>query len=102
MIATQTAPTPADPPLAVASTVRNELKCLLSQILLSDRISQSQAARLCSTDQPTISKFLSGRSDSVSTEQLLKWLVHLGYDVEISVRRAPISGSPAVRTIFYV
>lgn len=78
-----------------ASAVRTDLKDLLRRILLADGVSQSRAARLCSTDQPRISKLLSGRSDSVSTEQLLKWLTHLGYDVQIVVRRAatPVTGS---------
>ena len=102
MTVTQTATKPTDPPLEVASTLRAELKCLLSKVLLSDGISQSRAARLCATDQPTISKLLSGRSDSVSAEQLLKWMVHLGYDVEISIRRAADPGTAAVRTVSHV
>jgi predicted XRE-type DNA-binding protein len=102
MTVTQTAKRPTDPPLEVASALRAELKCLLSRVLVSDGISQSQAARLCATDQPTISKLLSGRSDSVSAEQLLKWMVHLGYDVEISVRRASATGKAAVRTVWHV
>lgn len=81
------------------STVRTDLKDLLRRILLADGVSQSRAARLCSTDQPRISKLLSGRADSVSTEQLLKWLTHLGYDVQIVVRRAATPETGSIKVV---
>jgi predicted XRE-type DNA-binding protein len=48
-------------------------------------LSQVQAARICRTDQPTLSKVLRGRTDSVTLDKLLGWLLLLGRSVEIRV-----------------
>jgi predicted XRE-type DNA-binding protein len=48
-------------------------------------LSQVQAARICRTDQPTLSKVLRGRTDSVTLDKLLEWLLLLGRSVEIRV-----------------
>lgn len=66
--------------------VRSDLRAILSHVLADAGLSQTRAAKVCFTDQPTLSKVLSGRSDSVSTDQLLRWLVQLGCRVEISVK----------------
>ena len=55
---------------------------------ISDReLSQVQAARIRETDQPTLSKVLRGRTDSVSLDKLLGWLVALGRPVELRIGR---------------
>ena len=48
-------------------------------------MTQVQAARLLGTDQPTLSKVLRGRTESVSLDKLVSWLVTLGRSVEIRV-----------------
>jgi len=51
-------------------------------------LSQVQAARLCRTDQPTLSKVLRGRTESVTLDKLVGWLLSLGRSVEIRVAEA--------------
>ena len=67
-------------------SVRSDLRVILRRVMAEAGLSQTRAAKVCFTDQPTLSKVLSGRSDSVSTDQLLRWLVQLGCRVEISVQ----------------
>ncbi len=70
----------------VTQVVRSDLRVIFARIVADAGLSQTRAAKVCFTDQPTLSKVLSGRSDSVSTDQLLRWLVQLGCRVEISVQ----------------
>ena len=48
-------------------------------------LSQVQAARLCGTDQPTLSKVLRGRTASVTVDKLVDWLLSLGRSIEIRI-----------------
>ncbi len=50
------------------------------------KLTQREAAWLCSTDQPTLSKVLRGRMESVTIDRLAAWLTALGRTVEIRVR----------------
>ncbi|MGH6871078.1 MAG: helix-turn-helix domain-containing protein [Rhizomicrobium sp.] len=50
------------------------------------KLSQVAAARLCRTDQPTLSKVLRGRMESVTLDRLAAWLIALGRTVEIRVK----------------
>ena len=70
----------------VTQVVRSDLRVVFARIVADSGLSQTQAAKVCLTDQPTLSKVLSGRNDSVSTDQLLRWLVQLGCKVEINVQ----------------
>lgn len=49
-------------------------------------LTQAQAAKLCATDQPTLSKVLRGRMESVTLDRLTAWLTALGRTVEIHVK----------------
>ncbi len=50
------------------------------------KLTQQEAARLCGTDQPTLSKLFRGRIGSVTIDRLASWLNSLGRDVEIIVK----------------
>jgi predicted XRE-type DNA-binding protein len=50
------------------------------------KLTQQDAAKLCGTDQPTLSKVLRGRMESVTIDRLAGWLTALGRTVEIHVR----------------
>ena len=52
-------------------------------------LTQKQAAKVCGTDQPTLSKALHGHMGSVTPDRLAHWLTALGQDVEITVKPAP-------------
>ena len=47
---------------------------------------QSEAAKFLETDQPTLSKVLRGRMESISIERLTSWLYKFGCKVEISIK----------------
>jgi predicted XRE-type DNA-binding protein len=53
------------------------------------KLTQQEAARLCGTDQPTLSKVFRGRMESVTIDRLASWLNALGRDVEIVVKSSP-------------
>ena len=85
----------------VTQVVRTDLRAILVRVVAQTGLSQTRAAKLCATDQPTLSKVLSGRSDSVSTDQLLRWLTHLGCRIEITVEAPRVEGSGAIKANFH-
>ena len=66
---------------------RAALVAVIARTMADRNISQVQAAKICRTDQPTMSKVLRGRSDSVSLEKLLRWILALGRPVELRIGR---------------
>ena len=50
------------------------------------KLTQVQAAKFCGTDQPTLSKILRGRVESVTIDRLAGFLTALGRPVEIRVK----------------
>ena len=85
----------------VTQVVRSDLRVIFGRVLAEAGLSQTRAAKVCFTDQPTLSKILSGRSDSVSTDQLLRWLVQLGCTVEISVQSPTVPKAGAIKAMFH-
>lgn len=74
---------------------KSDLIALLARAMRLRRLTQREAAALCGTDQPTLSKVLRGRLESVTIDRLASWIMALGGDVRISVstprRSAPRS-----------
>lgn len=67
---------------------------------ISERgMTQVQAARLLRTDQPTLSKVVRGRTDSVSLDKLIAWLLVLGRSVEIRVYEPTATALPSFTAI---
>jgi predicted XRE-type DNA-binding protein len=64
---------------------RARLIAAIAEAMAVRGLSQVQAARLCQTDQPTLSKVLRRRTTSVSLDKLVAWLLLLGRSVEIRV-----------------
>lgn len=55
--------------------------------LIEDRgLTQSDAARLLGTSQPSVSNLVNGRLEGFSLDRLTRFLTALGRDVEIRVR----------------
>lgn len=65
--------------------VRATLITAIAETMSVRGLSQVQAAKLCRTDQPTLSKVLRGRTMSVTLDKLVGWLLALGRSVEIRV-----------------
>ncbi len=70
-------------------TAKSTLILAMKGVMTDRALTQKQAAKVCGTDQPTLSKVLHGRMDSVTLDRLAHWLTALGQDVEITVRPAP-------------
>ena len=77
------------PEQAEELTVKSTLILAMKGVMTDRALTQKQAAKLCGTDQPTLSKVLQGRMDSVTLDRLAHWLTALGQDVEITVKPAP-------------
>ena len=78
--------TPAE---AVELTAKSRLIIALKDTIEQRKLTQREAARLCGTDQPTLSKAFRGRMESVTIDRLAGWLNALGRDVEIIVKSSP-------------
>jgi predicted XRE-type DNA-binding protein len=63
-----------------------ELVIAIDDTIRRRKLTQVAAAKLCKTDQPTLSKVLRGRVESVTIDRLASWLTALGRTVEIRVR----------------
>lgn len=59
---------------------------VIGDTIVRRKLTQQEAAKLCGTDQPTLSKVLRGRMESVTIDRLASWLTALGRTVEIHVR----------------
>lgn len=74
-------------PTATAElTVKSTLISTIGDTIRERDLTQQEAAKLCGTDQPTLSKVLRGRMESVTIDKLAAWLNALGRTVEIHVR----------------
>jgi predicted XRE-type DNA-binding protein len=74
------------PPAAADLTVKSALITEISDTIRQRALTQQEAAQLCGTDQPTLSKVLRGRMESVTIDKLAAWLNALGRTVEIRVQ----------------
>ncbi len=79
------------PAVAAALTVKSDLIIAIKDVVRQRKLTQQEAARLCGTDQPTLSKVFRGRMESVTIDKLTHWLNALGRDVEIVVKPTPRS-----------
>jgi predicted XRE-type DNA-binding protein len=75
--------TPAE---AAELTAKSMLISAIGDTIKRRRLTQREAARRCGIDQPTLSKVLRGRMESVTIDRLTVWLTALGRTVEIRVR----------------
>ena len=75
------------PTEAAELSTKSSLIDAISETIKRRKLTQKEAAKICSTDQPTLSKVLSGRMESVTIDRLAAWLTALGRTVEIHVRQ---------------
>lgn len=64
--------------------VKAELAMLITEIIKEKDLTQQQAADLMSIDQPKVSKIVRGLLAEFSIERLLKFVLSLGFDLEIT------------------
>lgn len=77
------------PTEAAELTAKSNLIIAIKDTIARRKLTQQEAARLCGTDQPTLSKVFRGRLESLTIDRLASWLTLLGRDVEIIVKPAP-------------
>jgi predicted XRE-type DNA-binding protein len=75
--------------------VKAELAAKILQEVDRRRLTQSRAAALLGVDQPKISALKQGKLSGFSIERLLRFLLLLGRDVEITVKEKPRSRAAA-------
>ena len=71
---------------------KSHLVMALKDAIKFHNLTQTKAAKVCGTDQPTLSKVLRGKIDSVTTDRLFKWLGCLGLGVKITLDLCPQGG----------
>ncbi len=74
------------PAIAADLAVKSTLITTIADTIKERELTQHEAAQLCGTDQPTLSKVLRGRMESVTIDKLAAGLNALGRTVEIHVR----------------
>ena len=74
------------PAEAAELNVKSALISAINETIKARALTQGMAARLCQTDQPTLSKVPRGRMESVTIDRLAAWLIAPGRTVEIRVR----------------
>ena len=72
-----------------------ELAVRIIQEIERRRLTQSEAAAMLGVDQPKVSALKQGKLSGFSIERLIRFLLLLGRDVEITVKRRPRSRSAA-------
>ena len=72
--------------------VKTDLISIVGLAIKERKLTQRDAAKICGTHQTTLSKILSGKLDSITLDQLAKWIVALGGSVNISISKPKPSG----------
>jgi len=79
-------------PSPAEALAKSELAAILAEAIRARRLTQVATARLLGIDQPKVSELLRGRLTRFSTERLLLFLLRLGRDIDIVVRRPRDAG----------
>jgi len=82
-------------PDARKALVKAEIARLIIELLQSPRLTQVAAAEVLGVDQPKVSALKRGRLEGFSTDRLFKFLMALGRDVEIVIKKRPSTARPA-------
>jgi len=75
------------------SLARAKLAKELTNIINQRGLTQTEIARLLGIDQPKVSKLLNGRISGFASDRLLRFILALGSDVKIEIRRNKGAGN---------
>lgn len=70
-----------------------DLAMLITEIIREKDLTQQQAADLMNIDQPKVSKIIRGLLSEFSIERLLKFVLALGFDIEIKPKPHNVKSS---------
>jgi predicted XRE-type DNA-binding protein len=76
-------------PRAEEAFAKAELANKIIDAIRARHLTQVQAAALLDVDQPKISSLTRGRLAGFSVDRLLRFLILLGHDIEITVKSRP-------------
>jgi len=82
-------------PNAEEALVKAELASRITESIERRRLTQSEASKILKVDQPKVSALKRGRLSGFSVERLMRFLVLLGNDVDIIVKKRPKSRARA-------
>ena len=68
---------------------RAQLATLISRTIRRRRLTRAKAAALMAIDQPRVSALLNGRLEGFSSDRLMRLLMRLGQDIEVTVKPKP-------------
>jgi predicted XRE-type DNA-binding protein len=71
-----------------------ELAHKITKLIERRRLTQAEAAKLLDVDQPKVSALRCGRLSGFSLDRLVRFVVLLGHDVEIVVKKRSRPGVP--------
>lgn len=73
-----------------------KLAMQITAILKERKLTQKQAAELIGIDQPKISKITRGLLSEFTIERLMRFVLQLGFDIELKLRRHQEKTLPAI------
>ena len=81
-----------DLPHEAEDMLKVELARVIAATIRRRRLTQARAAQLVGTDQAKVSSILRGKLKEFSTDRLLKFLLRLGRDIDITVSNTTKDG----------
>jgi predicted XRE-type DNA-binding protein len=75
--------------------IKAELISCIREALEQKGLSQTQAARLLKLPQPKLSQLLNGKMDSITIDRLLRYLMRLNFNIQITLEET--SATPSIR-----
>ncbi|HEV2400645.1 MAG TPA: helix-turn-helix transcriptional regulator [Candidatus Sulfotelmatobacter sp.] len=82
-------------PNSEEALAKAELAHKIALLIQNEGLTQVQAAKLLSIDQPKVSALFRGHLSGFSLERLMRFLLLLGQDIKITVQACPRSRSQA-------
>ena len=67
---------------------KSDLALIISSIIKQRKLTQREAAKLIGIDQPKVSKLMRGLLAEFTIERLMKYLLSLGFDIEIKPKES--------------
>lgn len=81
-------------------TAKSTLILAMKDVIAGRALRQKEAAKVCGTDQPTLSKVLHGRMESVTIARLAAWLTNLDWQRNPPEGRKAHAGSAGLVRYF--
>jgi len=75
---------------------KSKLAIEIFLIIKSKGLTQKQAAEIMNTDQPHVSDILRGKLSRFTIDRLMRFLVALGKDIEIKIRKPKTKKPPKI------